>query len=129
MAWGRQSSFVLALLWLQALLAGLGIASTASAASTPNEHESILHSEVGRQNNQSLLWGPYRPNLYFGVRPRIPKSLMTGLMWGKIETYNDFQNSWFPSAATGIAATRCRRHVLTSTALQIYATLASKTRA
>lgn len=132
MAWGRQSSFVLALLWLQALLAGLGIASTAStasAASTPNEHESILHSEVGRQNNQSLLWGPYRPNLYFGVRPRIPKSLMTGLMWGKIETYNDFQNSWFLSAAARIAATCCRRHVLTSTALQIYATLANRTRA
>ncbi|KAK3944166.1 glycoside hydrolase [Diplogelasinospora grovesii] len=55
--------------------------------------ESILTSEVGRQNNQSLLWGPYRPNLYFGVRPRIPKSLMTGLMWGKIETYTDFQTT------------------------------------
>lgn len=55
--------------------------------------ESILISEIGRMNNESLLWGPYRPNLYFGVRPRIPKSLMTGLMWGKIETYNDFQNS------------------------------------
>lgn len=55
--------------------------------------ESMLISEIGRMNNESLLWGPYRPNLYFGVRPRIPKSLMTGLMWGKIETYNDFQNS------------------------------------
>jgi len=57
--------------------------------------QSILNSEIARQNNQSLLWGPYRPNLYFGVRPRIPESLMTGLMWGKIETYNDFQSSWF----------------------------------
>lgn len=26
----------------------------------------------------SLLWGAYRPNLYFGLRPRIPNSLMTG---------------------------------------------------
>ncbi|KAG7289555.1 hypothetical protein NEMBOFW57_005926 [Staphylotrichum longicolle] len=97
MALGRRTSLVLALLWLHALLAGLGIANTAitasAAASTPDPNESILHSEVGRQNNQSLLWGPYRPNLYFGVRPRIPKSLMTGLMWGKIETYNDFQNN------------------------------------
>lgn len=100
MALGRRPSLVLALLWFHALLAGLGIANTASAAaSTPDPNESILHSEVGRQNNQSLLWGPYRPNLYFGVRPRIPKSLMTGLMWGKIETYNDFQNSWFPFSA------------------------------
>jgi mannosyl-oligosaccharide glucosidase len=27
------------------------------------------------------LWGAYRPNLYFGLRPRLPKSLMTGLIW------------------------------------------------
>ncbi|CAH0055870.1 unnamed protein product, partial [Clonostachys solani] len=26
-------------------------------------------------------WGPYRPNLYFGVRPQIPESLLMGLMW------------------------------------------------
>ncbi|GLB35277.1 putative glycosyl hydrolase family 63 N-terminal domain [Lyophyllum shimeji] len=32
-------------------------------------------------SNDTLLWGPYRPNLYFGLRPRIPQSLMTGLMW------------------------------------------------
>ncbi|KAJ7584339.1 glycoside hydrolase [Mycena floridula] len=31
--------------------------------------------------NDTVLWGPYRPNLYFGLRPRIPQSLMTGLMW------------------------------------------------
>ncbi|KAJ8078522.1 Processing alpha glucosidase I [Marasmius tenuissimus] len=31
--------------------------------------------------NNTLLWGPYRPNLYFGLRPRIPQSLMTGLIW------------------------------------------------
>jgi mannosyl-oligosaccharide glucosidase len=90
MASGRQLSLLLALLCFNVLLSDLGVSATAA------EGESILHSEIGRQNNQSLLWGPYRPNLYFGVRPRIPKSLMTGLMWGKIETYNDFQHSWFP---------------------------------
>ncbi|KAG8755563.1 Processing alpha glucosidase I [Ceratobasidium sp. 428] len=31
--------------------------------------------------DDSLLWGTYRPNLYFGLRPRLPQSLMTGLMW------------------------------------------------
>jgi mannosyl-oligosaccharide glucosidase len=92
MAPGRQSGFMLAFCWLNALFTGLALAS-AAADSTAFDGESILHSEIGRQNNQSLLWGPYRPNLYFGVRPRIPKSLMTGLMWGKVETYNDFQNS------------------------------------
>jgi mannosyl-oligosaccharide glucosidase len=33
----------------------------------------------------SLLWGPYRPNLYFGLRPRVPQSLSIGLMWGQVE--------------------------------------------
>ncbi|KAK4148144.1 glycoside hydrolase [Dichotomopilus funicola] len=90
MALGRQLGLMLALCWFHALFVSLGFSSTASA-STPDDGESILHSEFGRQNNQSLLWGPYRPNLYFGVRPRIPQSLMAGLMWGKIESYADFQ--------------------------------------
>ncbi|KAH7125376.1 glycoside hydrolase [Dendryphion nanum] len=34
-------------------------------------------------NNASLLWGPYRSNLYFGIRPRAPENLLLGLMWGK----------------------------------------------
>ncbi|CAN9285008.1 unnamed protein product [Alternaria alternata] len=36
-------------------------------------------------SNESLLWGPYRPNLYLGLRPRMPKSLVAGLMWAKLE--------------------------------------------
>lgn len=32
-----------------------------------------------------LLWGPYRPNLYLGLRPRVPKSLLMGLMWYRAE--------------------------------------------
>lgn len=55
--------------------------------------ESLLHAEIGRANNHSLLWGPYRPNLYFGVRPRIPKSLMAGLLWGRVDTFTEVQNS------------------------------------
>lgn len=39
-------------------------------------------NEYSRISNASLFWGPYRSNLYFGVRPRgIPNSLLTGLMW------------------------------------------------
>ncbi|KAK7466923.1 Processing alpha glucosidase I [Stygiomarasmius scandens] len=38
--------------------------------------------------NDTLLWGPYRPNLYFGLRPRLPQSLMTGLMWFGTNDYN-----------------------------------------
>lgn len=47
--------------------------------------ESVLNAEIGRLNNQSLYWGPYRPNLYFGVRQRSQQSLLTGLMWSNMD--------------------------------------------
>ncbi|KAH8885013.1 glycoside hydrolase [Thozetella sp. PMI_491] len=31
-------------------------------------------------------WGPYRPNLYFGVRPQVPETLLMGLMWASGES-------------------------------------------
>ncbi|KAK7043703.1 Processing alpha glucosidase I [Paramarasmius palmivorus] len=42
---------------------------------------SLASVALSSTNNDTLFWGPYRPNLYFGLRPRIPQSLMTGLMW------------------------------------------------
>ena len=51
-------------------------------------------------SNETLLWGPYRPNLYFGVRPRIPKSLTTGLLWAKVDSFQDVQQSRSQPAAT-----------------------------
>ncbi|PFH52391.1 glycoside hydrolase family 63 protein [Amanita thiersii Skay4041] len=42
---------------------------------------SLAHISLATHVNDTLLWGPYRPNLYFGLRPRIPQSLMTGLIW------------------------------------------------
>lgn len=62
---------------------------------TANEGDpSILLSELGRASNESLLWGPYKPNLYFGVRPRIPKSLAAGLMWVKADNFQDVQHNF-----------------------------------
>ncbi|KAL1837748.1 hypothetical protein VTJ49DRAFT_3440 [Mycothermus thermophilus] len=69
MARGRQLSITLAFCWLNALL--FAAWSVAPAAAIDDAE----------------------PNLYFGVRPRIPKGLMTGLMWGKIEGYADFQHN------------------------------------
>ena len=40
-----------------------------------------------QSNQDSLLWGTYRPQLYHGIRARIPKSLMTGLMWHGLNDY------------------------------------------
>lgn len=61
-------------------------------ASATDEASSVLTTEIGRQNNQSLFWGPYKSNLYFGVRPRTPDALWTGLMWGKVDDFRDIQN-------------------------------------
>ena len=43
-------------------------------------------------DNDTLLWGPYRPNLYFGVRPRLPNSILTGLAWANADTFEGVSN-------------------------------------
>ncbi|KAI1633582.1 glycoside hydrolase [Biscogniauxia mediterranea] len=75
---------------LSFLLFSLSTPSSVFAA----KDEGVLPGEIGRLNNQSLLWGPYRPNLYFGVRPRIPKSVATGLLWAKVDNYVQVQQSF-----------------------------------
>ena len=52
-----------------------------------------LLNAITSASNASLLWGPYRSNLYFGVRPRLPKSLLTGLLWANVDDYQSFQGS------------------------------------
>lgn len=92
--------------WPMALLTTilcLLLAIRGNAADTSDA--SVLISEIGRQSNQSLLWGPYRPNLYFGVRPRIPKSFMGGLLWAKVDNYQDVQNSMLCLRKKPIAST------------------------
>ncbi|KAK5173024.1 Processing alpha glucosidase I [Saxophila tyrrhenica] len=49
-------------------------------------------SVFSKASNDSLLWGPYRPNLYFGLRPRLPKSLTTALLWSRVEDFNHPSN-------------------------------------
>ena len=71
------------------LALAVGVLASVCAA----DDASILYKEIARASNDSLLWGPYRPNVYFGVRPRIPKSLQSGLMWAKVDNYQEVQNS------------------------------------
>ncbi|PNY28129.1 Uncharacterized protein TCAP_01938 [Tolypocladium capitatum] len=69
-------------------------AAAAAAAALALGVSAARDDEIGRLNNQSLLWGPYKPNLYFGVRPRTPQGLWTGLMWGRIESYEDVKDGF-----------------------------------
>lgn len=74
------------MLFLSSIVA---LAATLVAA----DDTAILYKEVARNANQSLMWGPYRPNLYFGVRPRLPQSFMTGLMWSRVDDFENVQHS------------------------------------
>ncbi|KAF2717967.1 glycoside hydrolase family 63 protein [Polychaeton citri CBS 116435] len=69
----------LALTWLLAL----------SEAAATTENEDVF----SKSSNSSLLWGPYKPNLYFGVRPRLPKAIFTGLMWSRVEDFTHVQHN------------------------------------
>ncbi|OQN98737.1 hypothetical protein B0A48_15403 [Cryoendolithus antarcticus] len=66
----------------------IGVLLAASSALAQEGSEVFTKS-----SNDSLLWGPYKPNLYFGVRPRIPKSLTTALLWARVEDFSKVQNS------------------------------------
>src|ERR1700761_6777148 len=54
----------------------------------------LLHAPSTNASNDTLLWGPYRPNLYFGVRPRLPNSLLTGLLWANTDNYASAQHTF-----------------------------------
>ncbi|KAG0149919.1 hypothetical protein CROQUDRAFT_652883 [Cronartium quercuum f. sp. fusiforme G11] len=43
--------------------------------------------------DDGLLWGAYRPNLYFGLRPRLPHSLMMGSIWFGAHNFASFSRA------------------------------------
>jgi hypothetical protein len=90
----------------QALAAlAVSVVGVVGVSDSDAEHAAALMSNVSGRNRssgstglplveadadvsqRSLFWNTYRPQLYHGVRPRAPHSLMTGLMWFGL---NDF---------------------------------------
>lgn len=90
----RLSSLPLAFATLALLGVGLAQISGAHASSAmdPSSPSFPMATDdsntISAASNQSLLWGVYRPNLYFGTRPRLPDSVMTGLMWFGMQDYH-----------------------------------------
>ncbi|KAE8216426.1 hypothetical protein CF327_g467 [Tilletia walkeri] len=77
--------------WLSAgavlsLLLSVAFSSPATAA-TPDVRPVHDANEQEAAANSSLHWGTYRPQIYFGMRPRAPKSLITGLVWNGLTDY------------------------------------------
>lgn len=69
----------------------LPILVTLAAGAAAQNHDYSAHSQA---SNQSLLWGAYRPNLYFGLRPRLPNSLLTGMMWFGAHDYQSYTSAF-----------------------------------
>lgn len=69
----------------------LALASNVNAAITTLAGSALEIEATSAAGNQSLLWGTYRPQLYHGVRPRLPHSLMTGLSWFGLNDYRGHQ--------------------------------------
>ena len=57
-----------------------------------NDEINTVSGQYSQLSNDSLLWGPYRSSLYFGIRPRIPRSLLSGLMWFNVDSYDAIGN-------------------------------------
>ncbi|KAK0533947.1 Processing alpha glucosidase I [Tilletia horrida] len=75
---------------------GAASATGTAAEATQSQSQSQSHARVQPVHdateqeaaaNSSLLWGTYRPQVYFGMRPRLPKSLITGLLWSGLTDY------------------------------------------
>jgi len=47
-----------------------------------------------------LKWGPFRPNLYVGIRPSVPETLLTSLMWGDGQSRHHLIRCQFAPAPT-----------------------------
>ncbi|BGP09879.1 Processing alpha glucosidase I [Rhodotorula toruloides] len=72
----------------QAFTAALSLLSGATTAS-PAADDSALAPSLAAANS-SLLWGSYRPGLYFGLRPRLPDTLLTGLIWFGVHDWQSY---------------------------------------
>lgn len=55
-----------------------------------DEVDNSTQAKYDKLSHDSLLWGPYRSGNYFGVRPRIPFSLVSGLLWFNTNELNAF---------------------------------------
>lgn len=88
-----------------AIATSLLVAAVLLFASGAQAERSEAVQQIERASNESLLWGPYKSNLYFGVRPRIPKSLAAGLLWSRVEDYRTVQDSaYFQNGLPGVKA-------------------------
>ena len=65
-------------------------------------------SSAQDSNATAVEWSTYRPNLYFGLKPRLPESLLTGLIWHGTQSLPALARSSTVSKATKVMTETCR---------------------
>ncbi|XP_065884638.1 mannosyl-oligosaccharide glucosidase-like isoform X2 [Dysidea avara] len=71
-----------ALVGIVAVVLGVFVIMTRRHVATPLGVPPVISPNmVNTTEYQMRLWGTYRSNLYFGIRPRLPQSVVAGLMW------------------------------------------------
>lgn len=74
-----------ALLWLAAPELPSGPATGPASLAKPALADAALLTHFSAEHNASLLWGTYRPGVYFGVKSRTsPEAVVAGLMWTSV---------------------------------------------
>lgn len=74
----------------------------------------VSSAQIGDSNNKPdwQTWGPYRPNLYFGVRPQIPETLLMGLIWASGDDRNRLVDSMSPPPQNHSEHQVCSAHIM-----------------
>ncbi|KAF9932232.1 Processing alpha glucosidase I [Linnemannia zychae] len=92
----RRTGLISLALAITTTVACLLAASSSASAQGADTSFIDMHNDhataAAATQNSSLLWGIYRPNLYFGTRARLPDSLMTGLMWFGTQDFSGLKN-------------------------------------
>ena len=86
----------------------------AAEALNPSVHTANSRLRIRQEDATWQTWGPYRPNLYFGVRPQLPNSFLMGLMWASGNSRDEMLSSecrLFPVDAHISSARSPSRHV------------------
>ena len=72
----------------------------AAEALNPSVHTANSRLRIRQEDATWQTWGPYRPGLYFGVRPMVPDTLLMGLMWASGESRTEMLDSESPFDST-----------------------------
>ncbi|WFD29638.1 mannosyl-oligosaccharide glucosidase [Malassezia sp. CBS 17886] len=74
------------------MLAGaIGVVAALAGAVAGARGAAAAPASADDAHAPSTLWGTYRPQLFFGMRPRVPETLLTGLAWFSPADYRNMK--------------------------------------